>query len=304
VDANTPAVAIGDYLSALNVPLSTNAVDNVTGNHLLGRVFDFLGWATDIPANVDDLANDVNQALSILNFLGRYPDLLAAPVATMNVQAVVNAANNPGHPDRGQQFLGDVLTGILGALQGTAAGVNSNYTGIAYQVGAIGWPAGGVPGRGIEIALGPEQAFTFLQTVLFDDVLQNTMVAGDKPLVGYISIRVCPPTQTLMGMQQYTPYSVMVEVVGYRSPEANVVMDLIQQKVLAQNQEDRLRALLHWGLENQQLTAADLAFTPLQDAVHPGSAISKLDAFKLVRQFLISGNPPVFDNNFVRRLGL
>ena len=304
VDANTPAVAIGDYLSALNVPLSVNAVDNVTGNHLLGRVFDFLGWATDIPANVADLANDVKQALSILNFLTRYPDLLSAPLATVNVQAVANTANNRGHPDRGQQFLGDFLTGILGALQGTAAGVNSNYTGIAYQVGAIGWPAGGLPGRGIEVALGPEQAFTFLQTVLFDDVLQNTMAAGDKPLVGYISIRICPPTKTLMGMQQYEPYSVMVEVVGYRSPEANVVMDLIQQKVLTQNQQDRLRALLHWGLENQQLTAADLAFTPLQDAVRPGSTISKLDAFKMVRQFLINGNPAVFDNNFVRRLGL
>ena len=30
VDANSPATSIGDYLSALNVPLSTNAVDNVS----------------------------------------------------------------------------------------------------------------------------------------------------------------------------------------------------------------------------------------------------------------------------------
>jgi hypothetical protein len=304
VDFNTPTVGIGDYLTALNVPLSTNAADNVTGNHLLGRIFDFLGWATDIPANFADLANDATQALGILNFLTRSPDLLAAAVATMNVQAVANTANNPAHPDRGQQFLGDFLSGILGALQGTAAGVNSNYTGIAYQVGAIGWPAGGVPGRGIEVALGPEQAFTFLQTVLFDDVLQNTMVADDKPLIGYISIRICPPTKTLMGMQQYEPFSVMVEIVGYRSPEANVVMDLIQQKVLAQNRQNRLRALLHWGLENQQLTAADLTFTPLQEPVRPGSAISKLNAFKMVRKFLVNGNPPVFDNNFVHRLDL
>ncbi len=35
-----------------------------------------------------------------------------------------------------------------------------------------------------------------------------------------------------MGMQQFSPFSIMIEVVGYRSPEANVVMDLIQQKLL------------------------------------------------------------------------
>ena len=175
--------------------------------------------------------------------------------------------NNSGHPDRGQQFLGDLLTGFLGALQGTGNGVNSNRTGIAYQVGAIGWPAGGLPGRGIEIALAPERAFTFLQTILFDDVLQNTMVAGNKPLIGYISIRICPPTKTLMGMQQYAPFSVMLEVVGYRSPEADFVMDLVQQKVLQQNQSNGLQALLHWGLENQQLTGSDLTLTPLQDTI-------------------------------------
>jgi hypothetical protein len=304
VDSNNPSIGLGDYVSALNQSLSPHAVDNVIGSHLAGRVFDFLGWATDIPVNVDDLANDVSQASRVFNFLTRFPDLIDSALATVNAQAVANVVNNSSHPDRGQEFLGDVLSGFLGALQGTAEGTNADHTGIAYQVGAIGWPAGGIPGRGIEIALDPARAFTFLQTVLFDDVLMNTMVAGNKPLVGYISIRICPPTQTLMGMQQYSPFSVMVEVVGYRSPEANVVMDLIQQKVLEQNQENRLRALLHWGLENQQLTAADLGLTPLQDLISPGSTFSKVDAFRTVRRFLMNGNPPVFDNNFVRRLQL
>jgi hypothetical protein len=303
VDSNSPPASVGDFLSALTVALSTHAVDKVTGNHVLGRVFDFLGFATDIPANVDDLANDATQALAIANFVSRFPDLFAPVLATVSAQDVVNVANNKGHPDRGQQFLGDVLTGFFNALEGTTDG-NSDQTGIGFQVGAIGWPAGGLPGRGIEIALDPARAFTFLQTVLFDDVLAKTMAVGNKPLIGYISIRICPPTNTLMGMQQYSPFSVMLEVVGYRSPEANAVMDLIQQEVLEQNQTNRLKALLHWGLENQQLTAADLVPTPLSDLISPTSTFSKIEAFRTVRQFLRNGQPPAFDNNFVRRLQL
>jgi len=107
-----------------------------------------------------------------------------------------------------------------------------------------------------------------------------------------------------MGMQQYSPYSVMTEVVAYRSPEANVVMDLIQEKVLEMNRKQRLQALLHWGLENQMLTAGDLPLTPLANAIGPSSTISKLQAFKTVRKFLMNGHQPVFDNNFVARLQL
>ena len=66
--------------------------------------------------------------------------------------------------------------------------------------------------------LSPQNAFTFLQTVLIDDVLANPVTASNWPFLGYISIRVCPQTNTLMGMQQYGPYSVMIEVVAYRSP--------------------------------------------------------------------------------------
>ena len=86
---------------------------------------------------------------------------------------------------------------------------------MGHKVGATGWPDWG-PDRGIEIAMPGEQAFTFLQNVLFDDLLPNLTARGNKPLVGYISIRVCPPTSTLMGMQQFSRYSVMLEVVGYR----------------------------------------------------------------------------------------
>jgi len=78
--------------------------------------------------------------------------------------------------------LGDLLTGLLNALQATNRtflNSNSNSTDVSYKVGAVGWPSNGIPGRGIEIALPRETAFTFLQTVLFDDVLTNTMVNGN-----------------------------------------------------------------------------------------------------------------------------
>jgi hypothetical protein len=300
VDPNSPATTVGDYMSSLNEPLSTHAVDTVQNSHLVGRVFDFLGWATGLPG----IVNVTGQASALLGFLTRFPDLFTAALATINVQAVANTMNAAGHPDRGQQFLGDVLTGFFRALQGSEPNRNSNRTDIAYKVGAIGWPDGGLPGRGLEIALDPKRAFTFLQATLFDDVLQNTMAAGNKPLIGYISIRICPPTKTLMGMQQYSPYSVMTEVVGYRSPEANTVMDMIQQKVLDQNKNHGLNAMLHWGLENQMMTAVDLTHTPLHELIHPASMFTRLDAFRAVRKFLTNGKPPVFDNNFVHRLHL
>lgn len=308
VDSNSPATTVGDYLSALSEPLSTNPPSmnpppTVQNSFLIGRIFEFLSFATDIPGNPIDLGNDATQASAILGFLTRFPDIFAAALATINVQAVANTMNAAG-PDRGQKFLGDLLTGFFRALQGSEPGRNSDRTDIAYKVGAIGWPDGGLPGRGLEIALDPTRAFTFLQAVLFDDVLQNTMVVGNKPLIGYISIRICPPTKTLMGMQQYSPYSVMTEVVGYRSPEANAAMDVIQQKVLDQNKNHGLNAMLHWGLENQMMTAADLSFTPLQELIHPASTFTRLDAFRAVRKFLTNGKPPVFDNNFAHRLNL
>lgn len=302
IDSNSSSLGFGDYLTSLDRTLGgSHAVDTVNKSRLVGRIFDFLGWATDMPLNA---YNDFNQASRLASFITSYPDVMVSALATVNVQAVANTANASDHPDRGQQFLGDVLTGVLNTLQGTNDGKNSDHTDIAYKVGAIGWPDTGIPGRGIEIALPPETAFTFLQTVLFDDVLTNTMVNGNKPLIGYVSIRICLSTNTLMGMQQFSPYSIMIEVVGYRSPESNAVMDIIQQKVLDPNLR-QLNAMLHWGLENNQLTGADLARMPVNQPLHPGSALTRLSAFKQVRQLLINGHAPSpFENNFVTRLNL
>lgn len=303
VDSNSPAVGFQDYLGPVTASLGSRATDTVLDSKLVGRIFDFLGWATDVPSvNLSDDINDINQAAKLVSFITQYPDVLVSALATINVQAVANGVNAAAHPDRGQQFLGDMLTGFLNAIQGTVSG-NSDHTDIAYKVGAIGWPDSGLPGRGIEIALPPDTAFTFLQSVLFDDVLTNVMVQANKPLIGYVSIRVCPPTSTLMGMQQFSPFSIMIEVVGYRSPEANAVMDAIQRKVLDAGLST-VDAMLHWGLENDQLTGNDLLRMPINRPLRFGSPLTRLDAFKQVRQVLRNGNPSAFDNRFITRLSL
>ena len=209
--------------------------------------------------------------------------------------------------------MGDALTGFLNAVQSTTLQGTTRKLGdttdVSYKIWGFGWPTNGVPGRGLEIALPQEQAFTFLQKVLFDDILTTTMTGGNKPFIGTF-VRICPLTQTLMGMQQFAPFSVMIEVVGYRSPEANVVMDLIQQKALDPQSTSpdgkRVNAMLHWGLENGQMTKDHLLKMPMAGAKLLKSAgFTRLTAFLRVRQLLIDGHAPSrFENNFVRRLGL
>jgi hypothetical protein len=212
------------------------------------------------------------------------------------------------HPPDGAWWLGTFASGSISwsLASNTTAGDNkiSDQTGISYKVGAIGWPDGGIPGRALEIALAPTMAFSFLQNDLFDDILQNTMIGGVKPLLGYISVRVCPTTSTLFGMQQFSRHSIMIEIVGYRSPESDVLMYQIQQKVLYLNRTD-LNAMLHWGLETDQMSSTDLLNTPLNNTLRPSSTITKIEAFKTVRKFFLGQNKfNPFDNNFTKRLGL
>jgi len=310
-DDNSPATSIDDYLTALRLTLSGH--DDVGGDKLLGRIADFLQWGTD-PVNF--ALHGGGKGGNLVSFVTRLPDVLVGGAATGAVQAVANIANDPGDPDRGLAFFGDLLSGFFHALEGTLPGVTNDQglnsdvrlgkdgegtTAVSYKLGAIGWPDTGVPGRGLEIALDPTNAFTFLQTVLLDDVLTNVMRKGNNPLIGYISVRVCPPTKTLMGMQQYSPQSVMIEVVAYRSPEANKVMDAIQDGAIKFSGPGP-KPMLHWGLENEKVTAGHLKATPLGQPYKAG--MSKLDAFRAIRTYLRKGYPPVFDNAFSNRMAL
>ena len=82
-----------------------------------------------------------------------------------------------------------------------------------------------------------------------------------------------------------------------------MVMDLIRRS--ARLDRDGIDAMLHWGLENDQLTGAELSTMPVNQPLHPGSTFTRLSAFKQVRQLLMNGHAPSpFDNNFVTRLNL
>jgi hypothetical protein len=267
---------------------------------VFARIFDFLSWAKDVA----DVTNDLPQAGRLLSFITGQGDLFGGTLAALSVQAAANVVNIFDHKDRGQQFLGDLVRGVFHALHGTGPGQDSESTSLPYKFGAIGWPERGVPGRALEIALDSTNAFTFVQNVLFDDVLATFMSEKSQPLtplIGYIAIRVCQTTQALLGMQQYSPFSVMVEVAGYRTPEANQVMDNIQAKALAFSTAGP-KPLLHWGLENDQVTSAYLTGTPLGRPYKGG--FTRLEAFTVIRNYLKKGHPAVFDNNFSQRLGL
>jgi len=296
-DPNNAPAGIGDYMTAISRALQQHSRDGVLGQMSTGRIFDFLSWGTDL---VNLILHDPGAVTGLLQFLTASGDAVGTGMGIGSAQAILNKVNQAGNPDRGHQFLADLLSGLFHALEGTEPGKNSDYTAVSHEVGAIGWPANGVPGRGLEIALGPENAFTFLQTVLIDDVLANTVTAANQPLLGYISIRVCPRTKSLLGMQQYEP-SVMIEVVAYRSPESNNIMDTIQQKAVTWKLLEP-RPLLHWGLENDQVDHAFLVQTPLGAQYKAG--MTRLEAFKAVREFLRHGRSPVFDNAFSNRIGV
>jgi hypothetical protein len=175
-------------------------------------------------------------------------------------------------------------------------------------VGAVGFPNGGVLGAGIEIALPLETAFSFLQNQVLDKMEQN------KPFFGYVSVRLCPQTATLLGMQQWKPISMMIEVVSFGDDWGKQFISQLQSAALAYMGAGN-DAMLHFGLENDQMTSKHLNSIPAlrQASVVHGTQrpISKVEAFKLVRSLLFANNGknapglvPAFNNSFTARLQL
>lgn len=322
-DADPAPLAPPDAASGLRFALSLK--DNFHGDKLIGRLLNFWQGATD---DADIVTSAFCGHLTgWINFITGSSDPQTSALALAVFKTRTNIAQGSA-PINGLNFLGDFLTGFFHALEGTAPNKNANSTGIAYKVGAIGWPDSGLPGRGFEIAMDPDDAFTFLQTVIIDDVIPNEIVAKNQPLVGYISVRITPRTNTLMGIQQYgtpipsgdpagralPPVTAIIEIVAYRSPESNKVMDAIAQKALRFGGTGG-KPLLHWGLENGpdfpfdpptdlHYDSAYLKTTPLGQPYKSGSSLSHIEAFHVVRESLRGAAPPVFDNNFTARLGL
>lgn len=195
-----------------------------------------------------------------------------------------------------------LLTGILGGLLGTAnPRARSDKTGVT--VGALGFPASGVMGTALEIAIAPADAFTFLETEILDHM------DAASPFFGYISIRICSQTRTLMGMQQFgdttNPYSVMIEIVAFATPNCRQFMRDLQDRTVARINAG-LDAMLHWGLENDRVTGQHLRNTlALRRPASPG--IGRLDTWKAVRGLVRAAGQATFNafnNAFTTRMWL
>jgi hypothetical protein len=245
----------------------------------LGDLHNLGGEFNSMMAKLDRLTGSADTLNTIL-------DLITAPF---------EASNDPANVTKDFNTARAIVSGLLSALLGVEGG-RGEYTGVVSQVGDIGFPASGIMGTAIEIATAPEDAFPFIQSEILDQIRE--------PFFGYVSVRFCPQTQSLLGMQQYAP-SVMIEVVAFRTYSAQrFIYDLEERTINRIRQGTQgLDAMFHWGLENQVLDAATLRAIP---AINTGSP-SKLEKFITIRSLIGAPAPEgrnVFDNGFTRRLGL
>ncbi|MDI1352883.1 MAG: hypothetical protein PSV35_09005, partial [bacterium] len=288
---------ISNYINSLSSELRESTEPALFSKELT-KIGQFLSIPTDIPGMI--FGGGVN-----LNFLNGFQNngylFLSALLAKIQVKAKSNVELHPEHPNLGHEFLGDILDGVLNALQGTIEEPKSITSGLATRVGAIGWPNTGMPGRGFEVSMNPKIAFSFVNDLLkrIDEFrLKN------KVFLGYISIRLCPQTNTLMGMQQFSPFSVMIEVVAHRTLESNEVFDdlikFTKGYMSFSSSNIGTYPCFHWGLETEEIDKVYLAKTPLNLPYKDSTRINK---FKGVKHYICGSNKN-FDNYFVERMGL
>jgi FAD binding domain len=311
-DDNKEMDLMSNYINSLSGSLVEGVVPGVAGK-LLERIGSFLGQ----PTNLFNLAfseifgtGGFKIFTNFLNGVQGNSMLLSSILAHLQIKAKWNTTNVSNDPLRGHEFLGDLLEGVLDALQGTHEEPKAVFSGLSSQVGAIGWPNTGIPGRGYEVALPPDIAFSYVAEIL-DRIDNYKDINGKKQVfLGYISVRLCPPTKTLMGMQQFSPFSVMVEVVGHRTPEANDIFDNLINYTIRPRRLLRNRAIIgfgfqppfHWGFETDKIDKVYLELTEYNKPYR--GTKTKLDVFKFVKDFIRNSHEPIFDNNFVKRMGL
>jgi hypothetical protein len=97
----------------------------------------------------------------------------------------------------------------------------------------------------------------------------------------------------------------MVEVVAFANDDARSFMASLQKRCAARIKSG-LDAILHWGLENEEIKADHLLATKaLSESSRSG--MSRLSTFKAVRALLHQASPSsfkIFDSAFTERLGL
>lgn len=294
-------LSMGTYEKSFSRELTNQeaGIFGIVNNEMLARVMDFLNYGRSLT----DIENDIEQIGRLFTFLINRPPMLETVLSAVNAQMVLNEAHR-SEESRKRSFMGAVLTGLLNSLMGTVVEDVSDLTGLSYKVGAIGWTDEGLPGKGCEIALPPNEAFSFLQVEILERLARTSPPMPTPVLLGYVSIRVCPQTQTLMGMQQFGDFSVMIEPVGFRTPESLRLFQLIFSALAGWNARFFSGGMLHWGLENDALTRDRFENSAVTRPYRTGSPFSKLVVFKAIKKMLQGDHSPVFDNWFVKRLGL
>lgn len=294
--SNDLDMSIDKYIKSFSRELTNESGElfGIENNEMLARILDFLNYGRSI----SDLPNVIPQFGRLLTFLMDRPPLLSTLLSAVNAQTVLNEEHR-SEENRHRSVMGDVLTGLLNVIKGTVVEDLSDTTGPSSKVGATGFTDDGLPGKALEIALPPEIAFSFFQAIL--DRLNS---ADSPPLIGFLAIRICPPTETLMGMQQFSDYSVMIEPFAYRTPESLKLFQGILDDLAEWNTEFDAGGMLHWGLENDTLTRDRLENSAVTRPYREDLPFSKLVVFKAIKKMLQKDHPPVFDNWFVKRLGL
>jgi hypothetical protein len=194
------------------------------------------------------------------------------------------------------------LTGVLASTLGTAK--SNPGISIGTSVGSVGFPNDGIVGAGLEVAMPVSAAFPFIQTEILD------RMSPQLPFYGYISVRICPKTDSLLGMPQWDK-SVMIEVVSFGDAWGRTFMAILQSRVVTSILAGKLDATLHWGLENDQLNSRVLNMIPAMQVDNLGAPFDRVAAFKNIRDQIRKAygqNPGnlfrAFDNAFTARLGL
>jgi hypothetical protein len=288
-------MSMGRYQESFSRELTneSSGIFGAVNSEMLARLMDFLNYGRSL----SDVPNDLPQLGRLLSFVMDRPPLFSTLLSTANAQMVLNEQYR-SETNRKRSVVGDILTGLLNVLKGTVVEDVSDITGPSSKVGATGFTDDGLPGKGLEIALPPEIAFSFFQAIL-----DRLAVPATPPLIGYLAIRVVPQTQTLMGMQQFGDFSVMIEPFCFRTPESLQLIQGIMDELAAWNADFNAGGMLHWGLENDTLTRDRFENSAVTQR-YRDTSFSKLVVFKAIKKMLQGGHPPVFDNWFVKRLGL
>jgi hypothetical protein len=277
-----PAGGVLAFLQGLADPFSALAGSN---NPLASLVNAVLGLVPGAAPILQALVAAVNPVplINMIATVANAHDTLDVALQTMTQPITEKVAL-----DLAQPFLTGFLASALGTNNNTGLGAS-----IGTDVGSLGFPSDGLVGAGLEVAMPVSTAFGFLHNQILKPIAQ-----GGRPFYGYVSIRICNQTSSLLGMQRW-PISVMMEVVSIGDAWGKQVIANLQKAAITYIQHGG-DAMLHWGLENDQLRASDLASIPSLHATLP--------IFLQVRGLLYGAATPapfrVFNNAFTQRLGI